>query len=251
MKTNFPIAKNLILGCQISGVYDVNRSMTLQNDDFSIVSDWAKSIKKLGLQGILFHNNFSERTCFTHESEQLQFIKVNYNPVFKPNVFRYFVYNEFLKLHSNEIENLFCTDVSDVVVLKNPFQETLFLENPEAIFCGDEPEILDNEWMKNHSEHLRNNIVNYAIFENEFKNETLLNCGVFGGKITTIKAFISQLWEIHQNYNFDNKTLFTGDMGAFNYLVRTQFNSKLIHGKPVNTEFKKYEDSEICWFKHK
>jgi hypothetical protein len=66
-----------------------------------------------------------------------------------------------------------------------------------------------------------------------------------------MKPFINQLWSIHQYYNNDNCTSYTGDMGAFNYLVRTQYNDKVIHGKPVNTEFKKYETDSSCWFQHK
>ena len=248
---HFKLANNLILASHISGVYDVNRSSVLPNDDFSIVSAWAKSIADLGLQGILFHNNFSEATCKEHETDFLHFIKVEYNNLFNPNVYRYFVYNEFLKKHAASIHNLFCTDVSDVVVLKNPFNETLFLENENALFCGDEPELLNNDWMQEHSTHFRNSIADYANFETDFKDETLLNCGIIGGSLAVMQSFIDKLWAIHECYNSDNKTLFTGDMGAFNYLVRMQYNSKVIHGNPVNTVFKHYEDSSSCWFKHK
>jgi hypothetical protein len=245
------IARNLILASHISGIYDVNRNTILANDDFSIVSDWANSIAKLGLQGIIFHNNFSESTCKAHESKYLHFVKVDYNPQFNPNVFRYFIYNEFLKKNHLYIDNIFFTDVSDVVVLKNPFQEKLYLENPTALFCGDEPEILANDWMDQHSEHLRNKISDYALFETNFKDAILLNCGIIGGKISVMQSFIQKLWTIHEVNNADNTTLFTGDMGAFNYLVRTQYNDNLIHGNPVNTEFKKYEINDSCWFKHK
>ncbi|MCF8321941.1 MAG: hypothetical protein K9I26_02215 [Flavobacterium sp.] len=248
---HFKLAKNLILASHISGVYDVNRSSVLPNDDFSIVAAWAKSIADLGLQGILFHNNFSEATCKEYENDFLHFIKVEYNNQFNPNVFRYFVYNEFLKKHAESIDNLFFTDVSDVVVLKNPFTETLFLDNEKALFCGDELELLNNDWMQEHSTHFRNLITDYANFETDFKYETLLNCGVIGGSITVMQSFIAKLWAIHKRYNSENKTLFTGDMGAFNYLVRTQYNKQLIHGNPVNTVFKKYENSDSCWFKHK
>lgn len=248
---DFKIAKNLIVASHISGVYDVNRSTVLANDDFSIVSNWAKSVSEKGLQGIIFHNNFSEDTCKATENQHLRFIKVDYSPQFNPNVFRYFVYNEFLKQYHQNIENVFFTDVSDVVVLNNPFQEKLYLDNPTAIFCGDEPEILANEWMQNHGQHLRNKISDYALFETDFKDEVLLNCGIIGGTIAVMKPFIQKLWAIHRKYNCDNKTLFTGDMGAFNYLVRTQYNDKLIHGSPVNTEFKRYEINDSCWFKHK
>jgi len=248
---DFKIAKNLIVASHITGIYDVNRSTILANDDFSIVSEWAKSVSEMGVQGIIFHNNFSQATCSANENEHLHFIKVDYNLQFNPNVFRYFIYNEFLNQHHQNIDNVFFTDVSDVVALKNPFQEKLFLDNPANLFCGDEPEILANEWMQNHGEHLRNKIADYALFETNFKAEILLNCGIVGGTIAVMKLFIQKLWDIHNKYNRENKTLFTGDMGAFNYLIRTQYNDRIIHGTPVNTVFKKFETNNSCWFKHK
>lgn len=245
-------SKNYILACHISGIYDVNRNNTIADDDFSVIENWYNSVLNLKLNGIIFHNNFSDSTCEKHQNKFIIFIKIEYNPDFNPNVYRYFVYNEFLKSNHQHIENIFFTDISDVVILKNPFQKKLFKENSNAIFSGDELDILDNNWMQLHCEHLRNNIKDFVIFEDKFKHKTLLNCGIIGGNINIIKSFIEQLWQIHSNYNYNNKTNFTGDMGAFNYLIRTKFNDNLFHGKPINTVFKKYEIKNLeCWFRHK
>ena len=65
------------------------------------------------------------------------------------------------------------------------------------------------------------------------------------------KPFIDQLSTIHSIYNADNKTAYTGDMGAFNYLIRTKYNDRLIHGSPINTVFKTNTYNDVCWFKHK
>jgi hypothetical protein len=251
LKIDFKIANNVIVACHITGIYDVNRSTTLANDDFSLVANWVKSITELGLNGIIFHNNFSEATCKANQSKQINFVKVDYNPNYNPNVFRYFVYRQFLNSYFKDIENIFFTDISDVTVLKNPFVQPLFLNNINKVFCGDEPEVLENEWMQNHSKHLRIKISDYTTYENQFKSETLLNCGIFGGNISIIKPFITLLWNIHEQYNVDNNTLFTGDMGAFNYLVRTKYNHQLIHGSPVNSVFKSYTPNDLCWFMHK
>jgi len=251
LKINFEIHNNLIVASHITGIYDVNRSTTLANDDFSMVAAWARSIEALRLQGIIFHNNFSEKTCALHQSEFIHFVKIDYNALHNPNVFRYFVYAAFLKSYAHLIKNIFFTDISDVVVNKNPFQEKIYLDNPTSIFCGDEKEVLDNEWMQNHSNHLRNKIKDYALYEANFKNETLLNCGIIGGNISIMYPFIEQLKKIHQKHNSDNDTNYTGDMGAFNYLARTRYQHKLIHGNPINTEFKSYSNDSSCWFKHK
>ncbi len=245
-------SKNYILVCHISGIYDVNRSNTIADDDFSVIENWYNSIINLKLNGIIFHNNFSDSTYEKYQNDFVKFIKIEYNPDFNPNIYRYFIYNQYLKSNHQNIENVFFTDVSDVLILKNPFQEKLFQENPNAIFCGDEPEILDNQWMKLHCEHLRNNIKDFGLFEEKFKNKTLLNCGIIGGNINLMTSFIEKLWQIHSNYNHNNKTNFTGDMGAFNFLIRTKFNDNLFHGTPVNTVFKENDlRNSNCWFAHK
>jgi hypothetical protein len=249
---NFPIEKNVILACQITGIYDVNRNETLQDDDYSLIKNWCESIINLDLQGIIFHNNYSETFCGRYSNKNIHFIRFDYEPNFKPNVYRYLMYRDFLKLYTQQIENVFVTDISDVVVLQNPFESSFFRANVEAIFCGDEPKKLENEWMKNHSEHLRIKIEDYAKYEESFKDNTLLNCGIIGGNISVMKEFIEKLAIIHTQYNFDNKTAYTGDMGAFNYLIRTQFNDRFLHGFPINTEFKAYQtEREDCWFRHK
>jgi hypothetical protein len=244
--------ENLVMACHITGIYDVNRNTILANDDYEIIKDWADTLTKYNLKSIVFHNNFTEETCNKYKNETLSFIKIDHNPQFNPNIYRYFIYLDFLRQYGNSVQNLFITDISDVIVLNNPFIQKLFKDNPTAIFCGDETKPLDNEWMAAHSEHLRQNITDYAAYETQFKQHTLLNCGVIGGQIKVMLPFLEQLCFIHANYNKDNKTAYTGDMGAFNYLIRTQFNQQVIHGAPVNTIFKAYENQRTdCWFKHK
>lgn len=248
-----PFQKRLIFACHLTGIYDVNRQMTLQHDDFALVKDWADSIAQNGLQGVLFHNNFSEATCARYQNEHLIFIRVEHDTTFKPNVFRYLVYRDFLEKHTpNHFEGIFLTDVSDVVVLQNPFVQPLFCEHQHHLFCGDEPTTLNNDWMQQHSTHLRSKIVAYAAYEAEFKDAVLLNCGIIGGHFEVMRDFIVQLAAIHQHYNYDNQTAYTGDMGAFNYLIHTAFNKRFFHGSPINTVFKGYQsDRKDCWFRHK
>ena len=249
---SFSASESLILACHITGIYDVNRSDTLANDDYSLVKQWAESIAHLGLNGVLFHNNFRPETAEKHQNEHITFVRITPDVQFSPNVYRYLVYRDFLRAYSKPIKSLFITDVSDVVVLNNPFVQPLFIDNPTALFCGDEPKLLANDWMKAHATHLRNRMMDYADYEANFKAHTLLNCGIIGGSTAVMQPFIEKLCGIHQSYNYDNTTAYTGDMGAFNYLVRTQFNEPLFHGSPVNTVFKAYQDDRTdCWFRHK
>ena len=255
MSANYPQLppnSNPILACHITGIYDVNRSTTLQDDDFELVSAWAASVAATKLRGVLFHNGFSEETCQTYGNEYLTFVKIAYNPQFNPNVYRYLIYLDFLEKQTHPPSNLFVTDVSDVTLVNNPFIDPLFIASPDILFCGDEPTQLKNEWMLAHASSLRSKIDDYADYEARFATDTLLNCGIIGGAYPLFLGFLQQLCAIHRHYNADNKTAYTGDMGLFNYLARTKFNGKLKHGYPVNTVFKAYEDSRNdCWFRHK
>jgi len=249
---SFRTNTNVIMACHITGVYDVNRNTTLDDDHYELVRAWAESISEKQLQGIIFHNNFTLETCEKFTNEYISFLKIDYNNQYNPNIYRYFVYQDFLKQHIQFFKSIFVTDITDVTLVNNPFIDPYFIENPTSIFCGDEPKTLDNDWMRDHSTNLRNNISDYAQYESKFKSETLLNCGVIGGSAPIFFDLIKKLCAIHEYANSNNQTAFTGDMGAFNYLARTQFNRHLIHGTPVNTVFKNYENErQDCWFRHK
>ena len=243
---------DVILGSHLTGVYDVNRNERLVDDDFGLVEEWVASLVKLKLYGKLFHNHFSENTLTRFRNKYVEFIKVKYDTRYSPNVYRYFLYQSYIHTNRNSIKNLFFTDVSDVVAVKNPFSDPLFLNNPQTLFCGDEPKPLQNEWMHAHSTHLRAQISGFVQYENDFQNAVLLNCGIAGGSLETMTLLLDLLCNTHQNYNKNNPTAYTGDMGVFNYVVRTRFNNRLYHGAPCNTVFKSYETQRSdCWFRHK
>lgn len=251
---NFLLPKNtnLVLACHITGIYDVNRNTTLEDDSYELVRDWAVSMAIAKVKGIIFHNNFSTNTVALFENDYVSFKRIDYNQKYNPNVFRYFVYRDFLQIQRGRIDGVFITDITDVVLVKNPFTDAIFTNNPNSIFCGDEPKILMNDWMIAHSSNLRKNMSDYSVYESSFGESPLLNCGIIGAKAALLYGFIEALCFIHERFNVDNQTAYTGDMGAFNYLARTQYNSNLIHGIPVNTLFKGFEvDRTDCWFRHK
>lgn len=247
-----PLSENIICASLFTGVYDVNRNELLPADDFQIIEKWVESIQKLGLNGVIFHNNFSPKTVSAHENEQLRFFKVEFNSPLNANVYRYLVYFDFLKKYRNQIERVFFTDIADVEVVKNPFSDPFFIQNPDSLFCGDEDEILNNPWMKDHCTHLRNLIPEFSDFEENNSSKILLNCGVIGGGFGVMYPLMEALYRIHTTITISNQTPFTLDMGAFNFVVRSKFSDRLIHGFPVNTRFKRYEsERRDCWFKHK
>ncbi len=243
---------NIVCATILTGVYDVNRSELLVEDDFGGIEVWYDSILKLGLRGIVFHNTFSEKTIEKYQNKNISFVAVEYDKSLNANVFRYLVYEAFIQKYETEIANIFVTDISDVMVVQNPFIQSLFLENPDKLFCGDENETLSNEWMMAHSTHLRNLMSGFSEYEQLNLSQTLLNCGIIGGSIKTMKILMESIAHIHRTYTTTNTSAYTLDMGAFNYVARTRFGQNLLHGTPINTQFKKYESQRTdCWFRHK
>jgi hypothetical protein len=246
------IAPDVVLACHFTGIYDVNRNNVLTANDFSLVKEWADSLCKNEVQGILFHNNFSDITIAAHENNWLRFVRVDHNPDFNPNVYRYAIYHQFIQAQQQQLRCIFLTDVSDVVMVSNPFMDPLFAAQPQHIFCGDEPTMLNNFWMQEHSAHFRQQVDDYEAYETEFAAEVLLNCGIVGGHLQMMEPFVKQLWHFHEKYNRNNPTAYTGDMGAFNYLLRSQYPTQICHGAPVNSLFKSYENErKDVWFRHK
>lgn len=244
------VKKNVIMACYFTGVHDVNRNETLLDNDILPIVPWLQSIIDTNLQAVVFHNSLHVNTIAKY-LPNVVFIKVALNNTYSPNVYRYFLYKNYLD-NNTEIQNCFVTDITDVIVKANPFIQPLFINNANCIFCGDEPKRLNNEWMNSHSASLRAVINNYAAYELQYKNATLLNCGIIGGGIAVMRTFFAQLCTVHATYNANNTSLYTGDMGAFNYLIRTKYNEVLVHGEPVNTVFKLYQHSRTdCWFQHK
>ncbi len=244
--------RHVICATILTGTFDVNRNELLAQDNFEIIKEWYHSIVSLQLNGVIFHNTFSDETVNTYKNKNITFIKVDKRSNLNPNAYRYLIYKEFLEANADKIDHLFVTDIADVAVIKNPFVQPLFINQPNHLFCGDELEILDNEWMQNHSTHLRNSISDFESYEVKNKAQTLLNCGIIGGSFKVMKALIDNLAHIHSTYTIHNQTPFTLDMGAFNYVARTKFYQQLTHGEPINTQFKQYQTHRSdCWFRHK
>lgn len=244
--------KNYIFASLFTGVYDVNRNEILESDHFDYIKNWYQSIIRLKLHAVIFHNTFSKATVAQYQNEFINFKWVEFSGGLNANIFRYEVYKQYLDTNAAHIANVFATDITDVVVLNDPFTQPLFLKNPTALFCGDEPKILDNEWMYNHCTHFRNTVPGFTKYELENKEKSLLNCGIIGGSLPVIANMMNNLAFVHATYSNTNTTAYTLDMGAFNFVARTQFTKTILHGPPINTLFKQYQTERTdCWFRHK
>jgi hypothetical protein len=212
---------------------------------------WRKSIEKLGLASIVFIDEEQPQLeAFVSSKFMIDNIGMsspkrrNYRISGTNQIdFRWEIAYEFLKWNRH-IENFFMTDISDVTVLKNPFD---FIEKGK-IYVGDEACIIgENEWIKNRVDIIEQLSckINYI----GIKNKQILNCGIFGGHRETILPVLEDMSNRIKCYGVQSDTV---DMIALNEVLYSCYSDKIIHGKPLNTEFWKWDfNNKECYFQHK
>lgn len=195
-----------------------------------------KLIKSMKGQKLIIIND-----CFDIDNtKEVEYVKVksNHNPYFQRWISLYYFLSE------NRYDQVFMVDSTDVVMLNNPF----LCDLSDYLYVGDEKQIVGCKWLK---ENHNNDIIDpsYHSFYERYKNKTLLNAGIVGGKASIVEHFAMLMAEWYSDHKESN--VYT-DMPIFNYIAYTDFGKKLRHGSKINTEFKKYDiRNNTSFFRHK
>lgn len=231
---------NYIVSTYLTSGIDHQRGKKQQKNDVSYIQKWAESIAHLGLQAVVLHDGLS--TIFMSQFQHVWFIKVDKVPDgLQLYDYRWVLYLEFMM--NNSCDGVFFTDISDVVVKRNPFYEM----QPERLYCGDEPtSIRDCVWLQKASKcPVLSKLADFRYFLSS--NDTLLNAGILGGSNRIVFSFLLDMnlaIEKVRRRPIDG----TVDMPIFNYVIQRY---SPVHGFPVNSVFKKYEERNDVWFIHK
>jgi hypothetical protein len=221
---------------------DPQRPNVWANDDFSIIEKFYDGILKHQLNCLILIDNSSDDFIKKYETDKIKFLRCDSSGLNMVDI-RWKLYANLLKLRT-DIDRVFFVDVSDVLILKNPFN---FIE-PGKIYCGDEDSInMKNQWMMDryfllNQSTIINKLANYA-------NKQVLNAGVLGGERLVIMGIAEKMANLLE---ISNVTSTTVDMCTFNHVLYMDYKDKLVHGLPVNTVFKTYDfDNKEAWFCHK
>ncbi|HCC00042.1 MAG TPA: hypothetical protein DEP42_02280 [Ruminococcaceae bacterium] len=129
-------------------------------------------------------------------------------------------------------EEVWMVDATDVVRLIPPKIK------PGKLYLGWEPFLTDCDWMKANFTH--------DCYRPLYQQpRQLLNCGVVGGDLETVKRFLRRMMDV---------LVLTGDpldMGAANLVAYRDFAHNLITGIQVTTLFRFQQQDGISWWKHK
>ena len=222
---------------------DPQRSDIWANDDFSIIKDFYESVIKHNLNCIILIDNSTDEFIKKYKTNKIEFVRCDSSGLNMVDI-RWKLYNKILN-ERKEIKRVFFIDVSDVIILKNPFEYIV----PDKIYCGDEENInIKNNWMTHRYDLLKNPEVDEKIIN--YLNKKILNAGILGGERNYLIGITKKMAEM---LDFSKITHTTVDMCIINHVLYTYTKKDmLIHGLPVNTIFRRNEiNNEVAWFKHK
>lgn len=215
------------------------------SDELNYIKPWYESVRKLNLQGFVFHDNLSQDFTDEHTTDKIKFIKVG-ESIYSNNDYRFFCFKDFVS--DNDFDYVFHADASDVTVVKDPSE--LIKDNPEVDFFACKDSIKLNQFGNYLHVHQHFNFDDQILFMLNINNWDLINMGVIGGKHKNMLEFYTRFTEVRESMG---ETEFNSDMWLCQYLLRSQFkDKKFIMGYPVCSEFKKYQnDRKDVYFIHK
>lgn len=230
--------KNVFLTCWFNNKKDPQRNL-FKPADFEKVRLMIESSNSCGIKVILFHDCFNNETIKKYESDLLEFIRPNQNvqdTPFSTNDFRFLVYLDYLK--SNQIDNVFMLDASDIIVKNNPFNNI----QKNKLYVGCEA------WITKEKQTFSDRVKS-TFGKVYYGDKLILNAGILGGNKTLLLPLLEQMKKVFD----EKKHMHNINMPVFNKCIRDLFSDKEIITKdPVCSNWKKYENHrEDVWFIHK
>lgn len=217
---------NAVLTAFLTAVSDPqrNKKWSAKPDE---LDPWRKSI--VDAKAIVFHDQL--------DIEADGFVRVPSG--MNPYAQRWCAYFQYLRSH--KFTYVFCTDGTDVTMLRPPWSEI----TADTLYVGWEPKVLGIPWMtQNHPP--------YRDWIESNKSKMLLNAGVAGGTYATMLEFCHDMATECLSVNHNG---LAGDMAAFNKVVYSdKWCNRFVTGPIVTTLFKHNETSkenQWSWFAHK
>jgi len=232
---------DIILSSYYTTKPDPQKDKYINNNNFEYIKYFYNSIKKHNLNCVIFHDNLNDNFIDMYTTDKILFIKINLDQYKRTslNDIRFYVYYEYIK--NNDINNVIFTDISDVIVINNPFDN--YIQKNYIYICKDRNRTLNHYWVKNKIEQAYNK----SIFNDISMDNILLNAGVIGGYKDIIIKFLKLVLAEFENTNLKSNA----NMPVINYIIHKYFKYMYICGYPFCSEFFKNEIRNDVYFKHK
>ena len=222
---------NVVLSNYFTSKPDPQRGIAWNSNDLKIIEDWYLSVVKLKLNAVIFHDHCSDYFIRQLTTDRISFAYYEPKEDLMNARFRCF-YNHILE---SQYSKVFCTDISDVIVMKDPFP----LINNDSLVCGsEEKRIGEGAFMRESQRRIFNKV--------SYNDKILLNCGIIGGYKDIILGLLRKMViAFNKTGNKPNS-----DMAIFNHVVYEN-GMKIITGSEVHSIFGAEETEGNFYFKHK
>jgi hypothetical protein len=233
--------ENVIATSWFTGKPDIrNRTRTSESH---AIDRWRNCILEHGLNGIIFHDCFSDELVSDYTTDNLKFV---YDDFYKDSPlhiidYRWYMYYRYFA--NTDYERIFFTDCQDVIITHNFFHQV----NDLLVYISEEY----NSWPRV-GKWGRNNLL--PVFPKWPFKKPLLNPGLMGGHRNKILPFINELLaHIDLVLKHPKHRCPYADVLAVNALARKHYKpEQLFSGEPMHSLFKKWQHHrKDVWFIHK
>lgn len=207
-----PPADAVIFSTYFSSHLDPQRNTFVDNNAYSYIQPLYESVHQLGLACIIFHDNLSPEFVAQYTTNKIRFVKTELGEL-SLNDERFLIYYEYILRYGQHIKWLLFSDVSDVVVQKNPFE--LLQQHPQRLLLGRS----NLERMKHHY----GNYLRVASFARDAQLEMpsayfdmrIFNAGTIGGATDTLLYLMYQMIYFFKRCGTENNH----NMTILNYCI--------------------------------
>ena len=244
------VIKNIAITCYITSKRDPQKRkvrLYRKSNDYNYIKPWYDTVKEKGIYGIIFHDKCSNSFIKKYQTDKIFFVKCKMGP-YSINDERFIVYTNFLSKF--KFDFVVATDVSDVEFNKDPFE---FIKEKDKIYVGSD---LINPMKKQPMFRLYKKRVNFSQkkaginivdYKKDFEKYQLYSAGIIGGSHEMMLEIFKEMTLIfctirsglNNNMFILNYVLHKKYME--NYNNKTHHTKYIITGKPLHSDYKKYE----------
>lgn len=232
-------------------IYDNHKDVAVEKNNFDYIRNYYNSILSLSgnVSCYILHDHLSDDFINKYTRKRIKFVHIDIKPDnnLQPHDLRFY---EVYKIIEKEpqIKNIFITDISDCIVIKNGIA---LLNGENYLYICREGETFDeNEWTKDYLKYI---YLEYSVdFRGyrHFEGKKLLNSGIVGGRRKLMLDFLSKCVTFMDSLNIKQPGK-PVDMITINFVAYTYFYSSLYTGEYLHTRFGFREYSKSRYFKHK
>lgn len=229
----------VVVSTYLQGRGDPQRGVRIAANDRSYLDDWANSVSKHAVHGIVLHDCLSDRFIRSLALSNIEFIRCPYRSPLSTNDYRFFLFSQLSR--TIIAPSMFATDISDVVLTDRALPKPMtnvYVGNTDLLFG-------QAGWFRGIADLAHQ--PSYDSLFDSLSEQPVANAGVFGGSVksfrTLVNAVCMELLALARpaaNLN----------MPAFNYVCYRDFADRLDFSEVSRFKQHEADRSDVC-FIHK